>query len=261
MINWTTVFFQIVNFLVVMWILRRYLFIPVMSAMDRRERAVRARLLDADKLKKEAGDERRALESELLGLEGKRAEILADAHAKAEVEQGVLMRSFNVAMQERRDGEAKQMERERAELRKSVDKVAAKALVGAVDSALKELAGSTLQSAMMEKLARRVRRGDFDGASDLRKYYRAAGLILVNASFRMAARERRAVRSALERLVGSAVRLKFGVDERISCGVEIACGPLVVGFGFDDYVARLARDLDDGLAAATHTQAVKRKRA
>ena len=113
---------------------------------------------------------------------------------------------------------------------------------------------------MVDRFVGRIRRGDFDGASDLRKYYRASGSILVNASFKIAARERRAIRSALVRLVGSAVSLKFGIDERISCGVEVACGPLVVSFGLDDYIARLARDLDDGLAAATHTPAVKERR-
>ena len=43
-IDWMTVSAQIVNFLLLVWLLKRFLYQPVLSAMDRREQDIAERL-------------------------------------------------------------------------------------------------------------------------------------------------------------------------------------------------------------------------
>ena len=56
-INWFTVIAQILNFLVLVWLLKRYLYKPILKAIDDREKKIAAELKDADTKKAEAKKE------------------------------------------------------------------------------------------------------------------------------------------------------------------------------------------------------------
>jgi len=47
-INWFTVIAQIVNFLILVWLLKRFLYKPILKAIDERERKIESQLKDAD---------------------------------------------------------------------------------------------------------------------------------------------------------------------------------------------------------------------
>ena len=48
-VNWFTVAAQVVNFLILVWLLHRFLYGPIIAAMDRRERRIAERLQDAQR--------------------------------------------------------------------------------------------------------------------------------------------------------------------------------------------------------------------
>ena len=53
-IDWFTVIAQIINFVVLMWLLKKFLYRPILSAIDERESNIKKQLLDAESQKKEA---------------------------------------------------------------------------------------------------------------------------------------------------------------------------------------------------------------
>jgi hypothetical protein len=48
LIDWFTVGAQIVNFLILVWLLKRFLYKPILDAIDAREKRIAAELADAD---------------------------------------------------------------------------------------------------------------------------------------------------------------------------------------------------------------------
>ena len=67
-INWSTVFFQIINFLIIVWILKKYLFKPVLSSMDNREKTIQNRLKEALAEKQLAEKEKKKFEEKIKSL-------------------------------------------------------------------------------------------------------------------------------------------------------------------------------------------------
>ena len=57
-IDWFTVGAQTLNFLVLMWLLKRFLYKPILHAIDEREKRIATELANADKKKAEAQKER-----------------------------------------------------------------------------------------------------------------------------------------------------------------------------------------------------------
>lgn len=56
-INWFTVIAQVINFLVLVWLLKKFLYKPILKAIDDREKKIASQLKDANHLKAEAKKE------------------------------------------------------------------------------------------------------------------------------------------------------------------------------------------------------------
>ncbi len=98
-IDWWTLALQIVNFLVLVWLLERFLYRPVRAIIEERKRLAAHALAEAERAKAEAdaarqrferaeaqlaGEKRKALEDMHRELENERAQVLEEAGRKAE---------------------------------------------------------------------------------------------------------------------------------------------------------------------------------
>jgi F-type H+-transporting ATPase subunit b len=54
LIDWFTVGAQALNFLILVWLMKRFLYKPILHAIDEREKRIAAELADADAKKAEA---------------------------------------------------------------------------------------------------------------------------------------------------------------------------------------------------------------
>ena len=79
LIDWFTVFAQAVNFLVLVFLLKRFLYRPIMKAVREREQKIAASLEDAEQARREARDRVRELEQENEALKQARERLLAQA--------------------------------------------------------------------------------------------------------------------------------------------------------------------------------------
>ena len=57
LIDWFTVAAQALNFLVLVWLMKRFLYKPILHAIDEREKRIAAEMANADKKKAEAEKE------------------------------------------------------------------------------------------------------------------------------------------------------------------------------------------------------------
>jgi len=58
LIDWFTVGAQTLNFLILVWLMKRFLYKPIIDAIDAREKRIAAELADADAKRAEAQKER-----------------------------------------------------------------------------------------------------------------------------------------------------------------------------------------------------------
>src|ERR1700683_5526283 len=99
LIDWFTVGAQALNFLILVWLLRHFLYKPILDAIDAREQRIATELADAAALKAESKKEQdeyqrknQALEAERVTLlsratdeaKARREALLADAHRQAD---------------------------------------------------------------------------------------------------------------------------------------------------------------------------------
>ncbi|MEO5958542.1 MAG: F0F1 ATP synthase subunit B, partial [Opitutaceae bacterium] len=58
LIDWFTVGAQVLNFLILVWLMKRFLYKPILNAIDAREKKISAELADAESKRAEAMKDR-----------------------------------------------------------------------------------------------------------------------------------------------------------------------------------------------------------
>jgi len=156
-IDWITVAAQIANFLVLVWLLKRFLYRPILDGIDAREAEITNRMQEAVEAKDQAAaieaeyrEKKRALhvaQSEMSETirktaEEKRDALLAEAHQRMEQE--------HVSLQAHLDEEARQYATK-------MHHAGAGALLSLTRKALIDLADETLEERMARHLVQQIK--------------------------------------------------------------------------------------------------------
>ncbi len=258
-INWSTVFFQIINFLIIVWILKKYLFKPVLSSMDNREKTIQNRLKEAMAEKQLAEKEKKKFEEKIKSLEKSKSSIIADAYKKADAEYSTLRKTFNAEMLGKRKAFEEQIITEREFLRNSIRDLAGKTILKTVSDALINLANTDVQTLILNNFIEKLKNKELEKIDELKKFYKKNSSIIISSSFEINQKQQAEILHEFSFLLGvKEVKASFELDPSILCGIEIACQPLLISYGLNTYITALQKNLDDGLAELTKTQKISK---
>jgi len=156
-IDWITVIAQIANFLVLVWLLKRFLYRPILDGIDAREAEITRRMAEAGEAEKKAqtaetefrqqqkqllSDQDSAIEQALQESENQRDSLLAEARTKLE--------------QEQKDWH-KHLERERQKFTAQLQRAGEETLLELTRKALRDLADESLEEAIVRHVSARLR--------------------------------------------------------------------------------------------------------
>jgi len=88
LIDWFTVGAQALNFIVLVWLLKRFLYKPVLSAIDAREQRIARASADADRQTNEVQKSRDELQVERKEFDDQRGALFAKAGTDAKAQGG-----------------------------------------------------------------------------------------------------------------------------------------------------------------------------
>jgi F-type H+-transporting ATPase subunit b len=241
-LQWSTLVFQLLNFFVLLFVLGRFLYRPLMDALERREQAVAARVREADARAKAADAERAQLAEAGRAARAEGEALLARARAEAaKLKEAQLTnarkeaaRLMDEARQRIADDERAAQQRLSAATRAAAIRIAG-SLVGAV-------AGRPFHEALVAQL--------LDGGLGLdrgrvdllrRALNHAGGEVLVETAYPISDDVMSRLEEVLVKALGAdagPLRMRSRVDAALGAGVR-----LVVGVGVVDLSLR--HTLDD----------------
>jgi F-type H+-transporting ATPase subunit b len=111
--NLWTFLFEVLNFLVLAFVLHRLLYRPLHQAIDARRAGIEQAQADAEAARKQANDLQADLKNQVAALDEQRRQVLAEAHGQAEAERTRLLAAADQETQVRREEGRKALARER----------------------------------------------------------------------------------------------------------------------------------------------------
>ena len=256
LIDWFTVVAQAFNFLILVWLLKRYLYQPILSALDARERRIAAELADGDAKKAEARMEREEYQRKNEEFDQQRAELLNKATGEAAAERQRLLDEA------RKDAEAlcaKLQDTLRSEHQGLHDEIArrTRAEVFAIArKALTELAGASLEERMVDVFIRRLRELGSEEKGRLASMLKSPPIpVLVRSAFDLSPVQRGLIEGAAEETFAAEVQLSFEVVPDLVSGIELTMQGQKIAWSIADYLASLEKGVNELLKAQPKAEA------
>lgn len=245
LIDWFTVGAQVINFLVLVWLLKRYLYQPILKAIDVREQRIAAELANASNKQAAADAARDEFQARNARFDADRDALLAKATADAATEQKRLLAEARDAGDALRARQRAALQTERANLGESIARLTGREVLTVARRTLADLADADLEARMAGVFVRRLREMTPDAAAVLAEALRsAAGPACLRSTFELGDDAKAAIRQGLDTLVGGPVAVAFEIAPDQLCGIELRVGGHKLAWRIDDYLAGLSDKLD-----------------
>ncbi len=239
-VDWVTVVAQVVNFLVLVWLLKRFLYAPVLSAMERRRRRVAERLEEAARREREADEARGRHERLEADLAQRRETLLAQARDEAADRRREWLEQARGEVQAARLAWRHDLERERADTRARLRQAVADAALDAASQLLGELSDSDLDHQMVRRFIARLETLDEDALTGLAG---GGGPLRVRSARELDPALRARLSRALHERIGVLVPVEYAVTPELLAGIEVDAGGLHVGWSLAERMQGLERRL------------------
>jgi F-type H+-transporting ATPase subunit b len=255
-IDWLTVAAQIVNFLVLVWLLQRFLYKPITNAMRRREERIEERLSEAKSARTEAEKEAEALRRKEAELEDSKAEILNAAREEADALRERLEAEIREEMEEKRAAWQAHLAEERDAFVTSLRRQAGKQVLEITERVLSDYADSDTAERVVATFAERLKALD---AETREKMTKAAAeenqpaLVHTGSALESSAKGR--ITRAIHETLSSDIEVDYREDADMVLGVRLTIGDYTAEWSAMRYLKRLETELGEIIDAGTHAGA------
>lgn len=248
-IDWLTVAAQIVNFLVLVWLLQRFLYGPITRAMQRREQRIADRLREAERKKEDADDEARAYRERREELEERRDRLLAEAREAAEEERKALERAAREDVEARKRAWLAQLETERDAFLRELRRRSSEQFYELARRALNDLANADLEDQIALSFVRQLEGLDRDAKAKLaRAFAKVDGSVAVRSRFELSANAKRQITKAAHEHLGEGAKIDYEAREDVACGIALKVGSQTLEWSFQSYLDGLEEALSEQMA-------------
>lgn len=245
-IDWFTIGAQALNFLILVWLMKRFLYKPIVNAIDAREERIAAELREADANKAEARKERDEFRQKNEEFDQQRATLLSKATDEVKEER---LRLLDEARQAADVLAAKRMETLRNDARnlsQAISRQTQQEVFAIARKALTDLAETNLEERLGEVFTRRLREMDGPAKEGLAEALKtASGPALVRSAFDLPAEQRKVIQNALNETFSAEIHIRFETAPDLISGIELTTNGQKVAWSIADYLASLEKGVDE----------------
>lgn len=223
LIDWFTVGAQVLNFVILVWLMKRFLYRPVLDAVDAREKRISAELADAQAKQAEAQAARDDFQSRKTAFEAQRDALLAQARTDAQAETTRLMAAARSAADALSARQRQALQDDATRLAGSIVDRTRRAVFDIARNTLAQLADTTLEARAVAVFIGRLRQLNGDALQLMVHAVRTtADPVLVRSAFDLPADQVLAIETALKAVFGSVPALRFETRPDIVAGIELS---------------------------------------
>ena len=252
-LDWFTIVAQALNFLILVWLMKRYLYKPILNAIEEREKRITAELANADKKKIDAEKEGDEFKKKNLEFDQQRSALLKKATDEAQVERQRLLdeaRKAAVALSIKRE---ETLRADEQNLHQAISRRTQQEVFAITRKTLQDLAGASLEERMVDLFLRRLRelKGEEKGLLTSARGASPTPMI-VRTTFDLSPTLCTSTAGAIKETLGSETQVKFETAPDLVSGIELTMNGQKLAWSIADYLTSMEKGVDDLLKKKGH---------
>lgn len=245
-----TIVAQMVNFLVLVLLLKRFLYGPVMRAMDQREARIAKRVADSEKAQQEARQRADDLAEQQQAFLNDKAKLLAEARTQIEQWREEKIERLRREIDALRRSWLEQVDHDRQAFLLKLKSDAVRHVMRMGDKVIRDLADQQMEAHIISVFMEKT------GAEN--KAFRSdtyAGSVRLISGFELSDDVQARVRDTCTQWFPSAQPVEFEVSGELGMGVEVLAGDRKVAWNLEKYLQELEKEMLRVLPSTTRNAA------
>ena len=246
LIDWFTVGAQALNFIILVWLLKRFLYKPILNAVDAREKRIAAELADADAKKTDAQKERDEFQHKNEEFDQQRAALLSKATDEAKAERQRLLDDARKAADALSAKRQEALRSDANTLNQAIRRRTQEEVFAIARKALTDLATASLEERMSEAFTRRLRAIDGKAKEGIAAALKTGSEpAVVRSAFDLPEAQRAAIQKALNETFSAEVPVRFETAPDVISGIELTTNGQKIAWSIADYLASLEKGVGE----------------
>jgi len=238
-IDWFVFFAQIVNFLILMALLKKFLYGRIIGAIDAREAKIAATFAEAEKSQENAGKASLLCETRLRELEGAADEMLNKARADAEAYRKDLIEKAREEVDGIQNRWIETLRSERENFFHELRRLTGAQVYAITRRVLKDLADIDLEEKIVQVLTERIETLDPEEREKIQTLARSGETITIQSAFDIPPGSQTKLNDTLHRAIGAGVDVAYEKSDDVMSGYELRIDGFKIAWSMKDYLDTL----------------------
>jgi len=241
-LSWSTFVLEIINFLVLVWILKHFLYKPVMDVIARRRGEIEKTRTEAAQLKADAQQLQKQYEGRVDEWNAERERAREALSRELDAERTRRLEALQTEVQKKKEQAQVADERRRRDELQKIEETAMTQSAQFASRLLARVAGPETEKRLVQFVVDELSHLPSERVQRLRVRHGAVpDEVVVVSVFELGGDERSALAQAIAALLGQKPALRFERDAALLAGVRIRIGAWVLGFNLADELNGLSQ--------------------
>lgn len=231
-----TLIAQIVNFIILLVLLRIFLYQPIIDAMNEREEKIASRLHEAEEKRQTADEERDTYRQKREQIENERQEILSKARQDANEKRQQLLERAQEEVDDKKAQWYRALNHEKENFLRGLQSRVESQLLTVIEQALDKLADAELEQQMLHRFNQMIIDRDADVKEALD---RSDTQLTIYSTIALPDDQKQNIRDTLIEHIEHDVEMTFERDADLICGIVLQTGDYRIGWNIQQYLTTL----------------------
>ncbi len=242
LINWFTVCAQAINFLILVWLLKRFLYKPILHAIDEREKGIAAQLASAEAKTAEAQKERDDFQHKNEAFDKERAALLKKATDDAGAERQRLLAEATKDADALRAKRQEALQVEQRNLSTEIVRWTRKEVFAITRKTLADLSGASLEERMSDVFVGRLHALAGPAKDQMVTAFKTSNhTVSVHSAFDLSSAQQKSIEAAVKETFAPDAHVQFETAPELVSGIELSTNGQKVAWSIADYLATLEK--------------------
>jgi F-type H+-transporting ATPase subunit b len=242
-IDYFTTAAQVVNFALLVFLLKHFLYGPLLKLMDEREMKIISRQKAAEDAKREAQAEAQSYRKKKEELSAEHEELLVKAKEDAKEFRADMMKKARDEIEETKIEWQRDLQRQKDELIDDLRKYSGQQLYAITRRALRDLANEDLERQIMIAFINRLKNLEESERETIKDFVKdSEQIIIVRSAFKVPEDIQQKIKDALASHAEADVRVQFEIVDDLISGMVMSAKNVEIAWSIAEYVDSLEAD-------------------
>ena len=241
-INWFTVIAQALNFILLVWLMKRFLYTPILDAIDQREKKIKAQLTDAKTQKADAQTEKDTFQQKNTDFDQQKKALMDTAVAEAQTQRQKLLEAARNEAEALKTKQQKSLNEAQENLQDDIVKKTRQTVFSITKKALADLASVGLEDQTVTVFTERLYHlTSAEKQPFIDAFQSSKTPIAVQSAFELTPNQQTTIKTAVTKVLGSESDFVFKTTPELISGIDLRSNGFKLAWSVSDYLTALEK--------------------